>query len=325
MNQKKPKGLKWYHKPHLTTGNLQKRLWRFVVRESKLITTIILLTTLSTPVILAAQEVSISVKNASLDRVLKDIGKQSGYSFFVNADVLKISRPINIQFRNQPLRTVLDEIFDDQPLDYEIQGKSIVVRPKKVNSRPIFSSVEVKELQQDVIGGRVTSDSLGNYIAGATIKALPSGNTVMSDEKGIFRLTLEPGDNKIAVSYLGMQNTVIAIGSQNFIEVRMKSAAVSMDDIVVTGLFNKSKETFTAASQSFSGEELQALASTNVIEALSMLTPGLVAPVQNREGSNPNNLPDLLVRGVTSFTNTDQSVNQPLIVRDGTIVTLQDL
>lgn len=325
MNQKKPKGLKWYHKPHLTTGNLQKRLWRFVVRESKLITTIILLTTLSTPVILAAQEVSISVKNASLDRVLKDIGKQSGYSFFVNADVLKISRPINIQFRNQPLRTVLDEIFDDQPLDYEIQGKSIVVRPKKVNSRPISSSVEVKELQQDVIGGRVTSDSLGNYIAGATIKALPSGNTVMSDEKGIFRLTLEPGDNKIAVSYLGMQNTVIAIGSQNFIEVRMKSAAVSMDDIVVTGLFNKSKETFTGASQSFSGEELQALAPTNVIEALSMLTPGLVAPVQNREGSNPNNLPDLLVRGVTSFTNTDQSVNQPLIVRDGTIVTLQDL
>src|SRR5690606_36830381 len=99
----------------------------------------------------------------------------------------------------------------------------------------------------------------------------------MSDEKGIFRLMLETGDNKIAVSYLGMQNTVIAIGSQNFIEVRMKSAAVSMDDIVVTGLFNKSKETFTGASQSFSGEELQALAPTNVIEALSMLSPGLVA------------------------------------------------
>lgn len=325
MKQKKPQVLKWYHSPHLTAGNLQKRLWRFVVREIKLIATIILLTPLSTPVILAAQVVSISVKNATLDRVLKDIGKQSGYSFFVNADVLKISQPINIQSRDQPLRKVLDEIFEEQPLDYEIQGKSILVRPKKTSVRAISTPVITKELQQDIIGGRVTSDSLGNYIAGATIKALPSGNTVMSDEKGIFRLTLQPGDNKIAVSYLGMQNTVIDIASQNFIEVRMKSAAVSMDDVVVTGLFTKSKETFTGASQSFSGEELQALAPTSVIEAISMLTPGLVTVAQNYQGSNPNNLPDLLLRGVTSFTNTDQSVNQPLIVRDGTIVTLQDL
>lgn len=325
MNQKVSKESKWQTYPFADSGYLEKCFFKPLKRGSKLAAIIFSMSILSVPSLLAAQDISISAKGSSLEQVLKEIRKQSGYSFFLNADLLKNAKTVTINSKNQPLRSVLDAVFETQPLDYKIDGKSILVQPKKISNSTSRSVTDHKISQQEVIGGRVTSDSIGNYIAGATVKALPSGTTVMSDGKGVFKLNLSPGDNKIAVSYLGMQNTVVNIGSQNFIEVRMKSNQVSMEDVVVTGLFTKSKETFTGASQTFSGEELKALAPTSVLEALSMLTPGLVTVAQNREGSNPNRLPDLLVRGVTSFTNTDQSVNQPLIVRDGTVVTLQDL
>lgn len=270
-----------------------------------------------------SQEVSLSVKNVSLEHALKEIRKQSGYSFFLNADLLRKAKPVTLDSKNLSLQKTLDILFEDQPLIYKIDGKSIVVQPKP---NPVVAAINSSSsFQQDIVGGRVTSDSLGSYIVGATVKAIPSGKTVITDEKGIFRLDLNPGDTKLTVSYIGMLTETIDVRGRNFIEIRMKSNQLDMDDVVVTGFFNKSKESFTGASQSFTGEQLKALAPTNVLEALIMLTPGMVAVEQKAVGSNPNRLPDILVRGVTSFSNTDQSVNQPLIVRDGTIVTLQDL
>lgn len=323
MNQIKPKESSWRSNPFADSCNLEKRFFRPLKRGSRLAAIIFSMSLLSAPSVLAAQDINISAKGSSLEQVLKEIRKQSGYSFFLNADLLKNAKTVTLTRKNQPLREVLDAIFATQPLDYKIDGKSILVQPKRA---AIGSSTTVSKItQQEVIGGRVTSDSLGNYIAGASVKALPSGATVMTDAKGVFKLTVATGDTKLTVSYIGMQTTTVNIGSQNFIEIRVKADQVAMEDVVVTGLFNKSKETFTGASQFFTGEQLKALAPTNVLEALSMLTPGLITMEQRSAGSNPNRLPDLLLRGVTSFSNTDQSINQPLIVRDGTIVTLQDL
>src|SRR5690606_10136649 len=244
-------------------------------------------------------------------------------NFFLNAELLNQSKNVTLNTKNKPIRYVLDEVFKQLPLDYKIDGKSILVQPKKENMQ---SNYQVHNaIQQTVLGGRVTDDATGKYIAGATVQALPSGTRIMTDEKGVFKLDLKEGDTRILVSYLGMESKTVNIPNFNFIEIKLKAIQTEIDNVVVTGLFNKSKESFTGASQSFTGEQLKAVSPTSVLEAISMLTPGMVTVTQNREGSNPNKLPDLLLRGVTSFTNTDQSVNQPLIVRDGTIVSLQDL
>lgn len=270
-----------------------------------------------------SQEISMNVRDVSLETALKEIRKQSGYSFFLSAELLKKAKPVSIETNKLSLQNTLDIVFKDQPLVYKIDGKSIIIQPKP-NLLKTSSSLSESSIQ-DIIGGRVSSDSLGTYIIGATVKSLPSGTTTMTDEKGIFRIDLVPGDKKLTVSYIGMETQTLEIKGRNFFEIRMRPSQINMEDIVVTGLFNKNKESFTGASQSFTGEQLKSIAPTNVLDAIIMLTPGMVAVEQKSAGSNPNRLPDILVRGVTSFSNTDQSINQPLIVRDGTIVTLQDL
>lgn len=323
MNQQKTKELKWCNSKRPDSYCLEEGLFFRLKRGSKLATLIFSMSLLSAPTLVMGQDISLTVKNASLEHVLKEIRKQSGYNFFLNAELLKENKKITINSKKKPIRQVLDEVFKQLPLDYKIEGKSILVQTKKLDMQ---SNYQVQStIQQAVLGGRVTDDATGKYIAGATIQALPSGLRVMTDDKGVFKIDLKEGDNRLLISYIGMESKTVNIPNYNFIDIRLKANETNIDDVVVTGLFKKSKETFTGASQSFTGEQLKALSPTSVIEALSMLTPGLSNVTRSSEGSNPNKLPDLLLRGVTSFTNTDQSVNQPLIVRDGTIVSLQDL
>ena len=269
-----------------------------------------------------SQEINLKVKNASLETVLKEIRKQSGYNFFLNADLLKKSNAVSLDVQNRTVKEVLKQVFESQPIDYRVEGKSILMQNKDFSpSNTVASKIE----QEHIISGKVLNDSTRTVIVGATVRSLPSGNTVMTDQKGNYKLSLSSGDTKISFSYIGMQSLVLEIGNKKIIDASLKLNQLTVDDVVVTGLFTKSKESFTGASRSFTGEELKAVAPTSVIEALTMLTPGLVALEQNASGSDPNRIPDILIRGVTSFSNSDQSVNLPLIVRDGTIVTIQDL
>ena len=46
----------------------------------------------------------------------------------------------------------------------------------------------------------------------------------------------------------------------------------------------------------------------------------------NQAGSNPNRLPEVVIRGTSSLsTEADQSANQPLIILDGVEISMRDL
>ena len=78
--------------------------------------------------------------------------------------------------------------------------------------------------------------------------------------------------------------------------------------------------------KTISVEEIKAVSNTNLISALAMLTPGLKLVENNQAGSNPNNLPEIVIRGTSSLTTeADVNPNQPIIILDGLEITLRDL
>ncbi len=84
-----------------------------------------------------AQKVSLNVKNASLDEVLNDLSRQSGYNFLYNTVMLKAAKPVSISVTNKPLIEVLNQCFKDQPLGFVINGNTVVINkrdmPQPVN------------------------------------------------------------------------------------------------------------------------------------------------------------------------------------------------
>ncbi|MFT3701242.1 MAG: secretin and TonB N-terminal domain-containing protein [Agriterribacter sp.] len=104
-----------------------------------------------------AQKITIHVKEASLQKVFKEIKKQSEYLFFYSDDVLKESSPVTLSISNATVEEVLDECFRTQPLTYAIIKNSVVIKFK--NTTSVFKENPVSENDPpliDIKGGLLT-------------------------------------------------------------------------------------------------------------------------------------------------------------------------
>src|SRR5579875_1722979 len=70
-----------------------------------------------------AQQVTLSEQNSSLEKVFKEIRRQTGFEFFYNSNLLKKAKKVNIVVNDVPVTIALDRLFSDQPLDYKIVDK----------------------------------------------------------------------------------------------------------------------------------------------------------------------------------------------------------
>ncbi|WP_443940034.1 SusC/RagA family TonB-linked outer membrane protein [Pedobacter sp. MW01-1-1] len=117
------------------------------------------------------------------------------------------------------------------------------------------------------------------------------------------------------------------------ITVTLKENIKSLSDVnvtVKTGYFEKSKQTFTGAATSFTGEELRTVTNQNILSALTVLDPAFKMMDNTTIGSNPNQIPDYQIRGSSSInTNIDEKYkgnpNVPVFMLDGFEVSIEKI
>ena len=100
-----------------------------------------------------------------------------------------------------------------------------------------------------------------------------------------------------------------------------------MDEVVVTGISERSAETFTGSAVVYRGDDLVRVGNQNVFQSLKNLDPTIYIMESLEMGSDPNSLPDMNMRGGTSFNeplpgenlkgNYQARPNQPLFILDG--------
>lgn len=69
------------------------------------------------------QHLTLEEKNVKLEKIFKEIKKQSGYVFFYKTGVLQGTKPVSINVNNVSVEEVLHKVLDDQQLGYSIQQK----------------------------------------------------------------------------------------------------------------------------------------------------------------------------------------------------------
>jgi len=74
-----------------------------------------------------SQDITLSVKNASLKEVFTVIKKQTGYYVFYKNDLLANARPVTLSVSAMPLEDFLTIMFRDQKLSYKIVDKTIML------------------------------------------------------------------------------------------------------------------------------------------------------------------------------------------------------
>jgi type II secretory pathway component GspD/PulD (secretin) len=98
-------------------------------RLATLLMALMLLTvfTAKAQVNLSAATITLTVKDAPLGKVLEEIKKQSGYEFLYGSGLLKNAHTVSLNVKKMALTEVLNICFKDQPLQYSIIGKTVVI------------------------------------------------------------------------------------------------------------------------------------------------------------------------------------------------------
>ncbi len=161
--------------------------------------------------------------------------------------------------------------------------------------------------QERVVTGRVMADN--QALPGATIVEKGTSNGTVTDADGKFSLSI--GDNAtLSVSFIGMKPIEVAVGNQSTVNVTLEADITQLDEIVVIGYGEVSRQELTSSVSSISAKQLRDVTVNNTAQSLA----GRLAGVQvvTSEGS-PNAQVNIRVRGGGSITQD----NTPLYVVDG--------
>ncbi|HWV69224.1 SusC/RagA family TonB-linked outer membrane protein [Chitinophaga sp.] len=105
-----------------------------MLRNVKVATLVLLSAFLFAGKVAQAQTISLSARQMPLSKILPELKKQSGYQFFYNDAMLGKATPVSLEVRNASLQEVLKIIFRNQPLTYAIVAKTVVVKDTTISS-----------------------------------------------------------------------------------------------------------------------------------------------------------------------------------------------
>ena len=178
--------------------------------------------------------------------------------------------------------------------------------------------------------GTVLSKEDGLPVIGASVRIAGTEQGAATDLNGQFTLDVKPG-TALQVSYIGMKTQTLQ--AMPGMEIILESDAKTLNDVVVTGIFRKAKESYTGAATKIGGEKLKMYKGQNLLQTLRNADASLNIPMNNMMGSDPNSLPQMNIRGTSSLPlsikelneTTKQNVNTPLIIMDGFEISLTKL
>ncbi len=290
-----------------------------IIRVMKLTCILIILTLLQVSASTRAQNITLKENNVSLEKVLKQIRKQSGYGLVYTIPSLSSLKPVSIDVKNSSLVEVLKQCFANQPVSYSIEDKTIVVHPiLATNASKIASIADIT--------GLVTSDN--GPLANASVLIKGTNKGAVTNESGHFTLSGTDENSILVVSFLGYQKQEIKVGKRTFIEIKLKKQSTDLDEAVVVAYGTSTKRLNTSAITTIKGEELKNIPTANFATLLQGRVAGLdVANISSSPGGGGLATTLRGYNAVSAFNSSiqteDREFSNPLWVIDG--VPLQNL
>lgn len=304
-------------------GCFLERKWLKILLKMKILAFLIMVLAYSATarVYSQNQKVSIEVKQATIQDVLNEIKEQTGLHFIYKKGLFDGLERVNIEVENEEVKNVLNQLLREKDLECEVEDEVITFKE-------IVKSALVKEQQEKkTIKGTVT-DKKGEVIpfVSVGIKNTAQGSITSLDGKFEFE-TKESANLVLVVSCIGFKTIQVPITNRSEISIVLENSIEEIDEIVVTGVFNRRKESFTGAAVSFKADELKAVGSASALQSLTIIDPSLNIMDNNLFGSDPNKLPDVEIRGKSSIMGLKEEYgtdpNQPLFILDGFETNLQ--
>ena len=234
--------------------------------------------------------VTFTAKSESLNDVLIRFKDQAGIDILFNKQLIgnQICKDVNLV--KQPVEVVLGKI---------LEGTGFVF--SKADGVYVIKKEAAQQTEPQSVSGVVVDES-GAPLPGVTVIVKGTSLGCATDMDGKFKLTLASGSKVVLVfSFIGMHTKEVAYTGQKDLKVVLKAEATEMEQVVVTGIFTRKKESFTGSATTVKKEDLQKMGNQNILQSLKSLDPAFHIVENNDFGSDPNKAPQIQMRGQQSM------------------------
>ena len=271
--------------------------------------------------------VTLRVSNQPLGKVLEMVAQAANAQITLqDVSLWNINKPTSLVVKDKPLDKVLGELIGDQNVKIRYEGeKLIVVEPDTQHEGSkvwvnVTGLIVDKATQEPLIGATVLiTDGTGKE---------NGARGCITDIDGKFSIRLSKKES-ISISYIGYETVSKQIVKDEYNLVVELKPSIELDDVVVTGISRRNKNSFTGNYVEVKGADLRQMNPTNILKGLQYFDPSFKILENNKTGSDPNAEPDFQIRGDQSLgsksmnsmdlmlDNVSSRPNTPLFVLDG--------
>ena len=245
------------------------------------------------------RNLTLELKNTSVEHVLLNIEEQSRYVFLYNKDLVDVTRKVDARFVNANIDEVLKSIFNGTGVKYRILDNQIALSPGYVEQPQIRD-----------IHGQVT-DPAGIPLPGVTVVLKGTTQGTITDSDGNYSLRRIPANATLVFSFVGMKSQEMPVQGRGTINIVLEDETIGINEVVVTALgIEKESKSLSYNVQQLPGKEVLKVTDANFVNNLNGKIAGVAI---NSSSTGVGGSSRVVMRGVKSISGN----NNALYVIDG--------
>ena len=272
------------------------------------------------------RNITINKQNVPFEEIVRDVESQTDYSFMYSTETVRNIGSVSVNVTDVTIKHLLDIILAGKPCTYQIEDNVVIIKTKDQVARDSVNrkSVKIKGVVMEVDG---------QPLVGASVVIKGRNVGVITNVTGNFEIEIPAGHDVIVVSFIGKVSQEINITGKTEVKVVLQDEVQAIDQVVVTGIFTKSRESYTGSVKTITASDLKASGNRSIISQISNIDPSFNIADNIEFGSDPNQLPDITIRGRTSMdvsvrnlqeeSSVKSTANLPLFIMDGFEISLQ--
>jgi TonB-linked SusC/RagA family outer membrane protein len=250
-------------------------------------------------------KLSLTGKNLPLEKVFEMIEDQSEFSFLYNLKQVDLRKQVDIDFQNEQVEKILDQILKGTNITYTLNNRLIIIHSEGEH----YSQVVLVGNQQESVSGKV-ADSSGAPLPGVTVVIKGTTNGTVTNADGEYSLSNIPANATLQFSFVGMKTTEVLVGSQAIVNVVLEEETIGIEEVVAVGYGSLRRRDVTGSVTSVQSKQFEDEPMTSIAQGMQ----GKIAGVNITSGSGaPGGNMIVRIRGNTSVLGS----NDPLFVIDG--------
>ncbi len=185
------------------------------------------------------QKLAIEPQRATIYELLGKVTEATGFYFIYDSKIVDSDKSSRITSKSKTLKQTLNEVLDDDSLDYKIIEKHILIFKRQEQQKPEHT-IKNDSIRPISIKGQVLDKATKKPLPFVTIAIMDRNIGTISNFDGFFSLKLNPQylNSSITVSHLGYKSQHIPIKAlkDQKVDILLETEYISIQEVIIRNI-----------------------------------------------------------------------------------------